>query len=275
MAMNKGAQNSFPGLWQSIGLVLTLFGADLLISMLLARFGLVASESRLDAAIAGTVLSNALVLGIWFKRRGLRLGGVLHPSPYSPTVIVGLLALPILLLGPMAFLAGGAINDVLLAMAPMPEWQKRMFEALFDGSIASFLLLVVIAPFVEELVFRGIILRGLLARMPPGRALIVSSLIFGAAHMNLYQFVGAGMLGIALGWLYIRFGSTLPGMLLHATQNALTFGAVTWLGIEATVDDIPAVALIAAAIAFIPGMLILRRVLGAARVTRDAGTSRA
>ena len=63
--------------------------------------------------------------------------------------------------------------------------------------------------------FRGVILRGFLARYKPVTAILVSSLLFGLLHMNPYQFVAAMILGVIFAWLVLRTGSLWPSVFGH------------------------------------------------------------
>jgi len=78
----------------------------------------------------------------------------------------------------------------------------------------------------EELFFRGFLLNGLLARSRGQTApLLLSSVLFAAAHLipdlALERFPGTLLLGLLLGFVRLRSGSVLPGMLLHAVNNGL------------------------------------------------------
>ena len=97
---------------------------------------------------------------------------------------------------------------------------------------------VVAAPLVEELIFRGIVLRGFLGRMPVALALIAQGVLFGAAHVDPSRGTGnvglvlvLSTVGIVLGgsaYLFRRLG---PPMLAHAILNgvALTLVLSGWL----------------------------------------------
>lgn len=79
---------------------------------------------------------------------------------------------------------------------------------------------------VEELFFRGFLLRALLSRLRPGQAIVISALVFGAFHVvgaNLLtpeRFLPSTFMGLALGFLAWRSKSTYPGILLHAANNS-------------------------------------------------------
>lgn len=255
----EDTESVFPGLGESIRLLVALLVVDLGVHLVLATTGAPEWAGKVATLLAGTVVSNIIVLGAFLRRRGLSLRRVLHPSRVSPSAVLGLLAVPVLLISPALFLASCALDDLVQVFFPLSEQQRQWFEEVMRGGPASLLLLVVVAPFAEELLFRGIVLRGLLARMTPARALVVSSLLFGAAHLNVYQFFNAAAVGLLLGWLYIRFRSTLPGMLLHASGNGLTYLAVSIAPADMPSWEIPAWIWMISALALFPGVALLRR----------------
>ena len=107
------------------------------------------------------------------------------------------------------------------------EEQTAMLKLIaFDGwlgHLAKVLALAVITPVGEELIFRGIMLRWL--RRSYGRliSIVVSAVLFSAAHLSLTSFVGFLCLGLALGWIADRAHSALPTIGAHAAYNAVPF----------------------------------------------------
>jgi membrane protease YdiL (CAAX protease family) len=95
----------------------------------------------------------------------------------------------------------------------------------YNASPAAFVALtavVVIGPGIgEEFFFRGFALRSFLADLPAWLAIAMSSVLFGALHMNLLQGFGAFLIGIYLGFAVWRTGSIWPGVISHATNNLL------------------------------------------------------
>lgn len=73
----------------------------------------------------------------------------------------------------------------------------------------------------EELAFRGVVLGLLRARWRPGAAVIAQALLFGLLHASLIRVLPTAALGLLLGALAVRTGWLLPGLLAHATHNAL------------------------------------------------------
>lgn len=98
------------------------------------------------------------------------------------------------------------------------------FEMMLDYKVAGFITVCILAPIIEEILFRGILLRGLLQNgTSPIIAILLSSVLFGLAHMNPWQFLGAGLLGAIFGFVYFRTKSLWLCMFLHALNNSISF----------------------------------------------------
>ena len=81
---------------------------------------------------------------------------------------------------------------------------------------------VVGAPLIEELFFRGFLLRGLERRIGATPALLVSSLIFAGVHLQGLQFPALFLFGLLAGWLTQRSGRLGPAWAAHVGFNAAT-----------------------------------------------------
>ena len=101
------------------------------------------------------------------------------------------------------------------------DWLEGTFDYM-QTSWAGILLVALVGPVVEELFFRGGILRVLLGKYKPGVAIVVSGLIFGIIHMNPAQVVFASLAGMLLGWLYWRTRSLIPCMVVHVLNNSFS-----------------------------------------------------
>lgn len=89
------------------------------------------------------------------------------------------------------------------------------------------LFLTVGAPIVEELFFRGLILRGLTRWAGPAVGIVGSALAFGAAHFELLQLPGLVLFGLVLGVLAHRAGRLGPCIVAHAAFNAVPVLSLT------------------------------------------------
>ena len=123
-----------------------------------------------------------------------------------PVIIIGTLALVIPL-------------DWVSDLIPMPKSVQKFFEATFTKDIFSIITMVIAAPIMEEILCRGIILRGLLKNYSPYKAILISAIFFGAIHLNPWQAIPASLGGLFLGWVYYKTQSVIPGMIIHATIN--------------------------------------------------------
>ncbi len=85
------------------------------------------------------------------------------------------------------------------------------------------LIVVVIGPIIEELIFRKILLDRL-SVCGDFAALIVTSIAFGLFHGNLYQFFYAALIGLILGYVYLRSGKIIYPIIIHMVVNF--FGSV-------------------------------------------------
>lgn len=105
----------------------------------------------------------------------------------------------------------------LLAMAGahLPE------EHLLSGhGLGVAVLVVCVQPAIfEELAFRGVVLSALRPTLATREAIVVSALMFMVLHLDMGMFPHTLLMGLALGWMRVRTGSLLPGMLLHFTHN--------------------------------------------------------
>lgn len=113
-------------------------------------------------------------------------------------------------------------------MPPMPEWLENMLKGMTQGKFwVNFLCVSVFAPFFEEWLCRGMILRGLLnysrsegrRGIRPAAAIAISALFFAAIHLNPWQAVPAFALGCLFGYVYYRTGSLNLTMVMHFTNN--------------------------------------------------------
>ena len=115
------------------------------------------------------------------------------------------------------------VMDPLDSLMPVPKEYVEMMKNMAKPNIFSFLSIVIAAPLLEEILFRGIILEGFLKNYSPKKAILLSAVIFGAIHLNPWQASGAFLIGILIGWLYWKTRSLMPGIIIHFVNNAIAF----------------------------------------------------
>ncbi len=161
----------------------------------------------------------------------------LHPMPLARIVRVGAAT-------GLGGLALTVLVGLLLSQLGLRQNQLEQFAFLRgEGpeSLAMVLLLgSVVAPFVEELFFRGFVFGMYLRRKPRVVAYATSSLLFALLHVNPRSMdvmqgaalvVGVFALGTLLAWTYERTGSLYPGMVAHGLNNAIALTTVYAAGL--------------------------------------------
>jgi membrane protease YdiL (CAAX protease family) len=85
----------------------------------------------------------------------------------------------------------------------------------------TFAVVAVVAPFCEEVFFRGFAYAGLRRSVGMFLGALLSAALFGIFHVDPAVFVPVFIFGIVLAWVYIQTGSIWPSMLAHALNNAV------------------------------------------------------
>jgi uncharacterized protein len=138
--------------------------------------------------------------------------------PRGRDLAVGLVVVGVLLAlaDGLARLAG---RDV---VSPFQIDSYRAARAAGD-LLVLWLAVSVIAPVVEEVTFRGFLYRGWAGALGPGGAVVATSLLWALLHVqyDAFDIAQIFVLGLALGWIRWRSGSTVLTILLHMLNNVI------------------------------------------------------
>jgi hypothetical protein len=108
-------------------------------------------------------------------------------------------------------------------MPMLPNIVEAEFEMIMQNRW-GYLVVGLLAPLVEEMVFRGAILRSLLRwKENPWVGIVISALLFALIHMNPAQMPHAFLIGLLLGWMYYRTDSIVPGVVYHWVNNTVAY----------------------------------------------------
>lgn len=131
------------------------------------------------------------------------------------------------------------VLNLLIEQMGIPNTMEETFLAMSHNPL-GILSITLLAPILEELLFRGAI-QGLLQAngQRPWVAIIVASLIFGLVHINPAQIPFAFLLGMMFGWLYYRTGSLLPGIVGHILNNSIATLGMILYGDNTIEEQIP------------------------------------
>lgn len=82
---------------------------------------------------------------------------------------------------------------------------------------------VIVAPVLEELLFRRAVLGTLDTLLPPSAAIAASAIIFGAFHGSPIWMLYSAFCAVALGAVYLKYRSTVPAIVLHVAFNGANY----------------------------------------------------
>jgi sodium transport system permease protein len=186
----------------------------------------------------GLVLSEwggilGLVL-LYARGTGQRLGDVLRVRRVPGRVLVGAT-----LVGLSAWAVVGLLAEWILPAPPELVESLRKMVAPTDGSrglVVSLGLIALTPAICEEALFRGVILRGFSARLPRTTSAVVTGLLFGLYHVDVWRLIPTGLLGIGLSLIALETGSIVPAMLTHFINNACLVTLAHLGTVNATAD---------------------------------------
>jgi len=220
--MSTDEAERYPGIAQAIRLLLLFLLLALVFGGVLGLVGGIIGSPLHEQPEALAAVNLAAAVCVF--RRGLRKAKAPFAQVFPFTRFRLSLLVPMSLTVIAAFALLSEMDNLLRTVLPMPSWCSDFFSDLVGGQTSlwgSAVLLVVVAPLTEELLFRGLILRGFLSRYTTRKAVVASALLFATAHLNPWQMPAAMVLGLLLAWWFLRTGSLLPCLFGHALLNAV------------------------------------------------------
>ncbi len=222
-------------IWRAIYPTLILFGIQILTSvvtgfalgsMYAINSELTGQEAVLEITrvvednttlilIAANVLCLAVFLPMWLKiKKGLMPYELKNAGKLAVTVMLAFMGLNILI-------------ELILSLGGVYQYfpsYEVVSQLLGSGHpVLRFIWLVAAAPIVEELCLRGITLPRLLSWTSDWVAVVAQSALFAILHFNLLQGLYAFLLGLALGYLYLRCRRLWLCVAAHAAFNLVGF----------------------------------------------------
>lgn len=188
------------------------------------------ASHALTIAVATIVSMPAplAVIAVAARLRGYAVGDYLALSwPKRADLIVGCVFIAILL--PLGDLSSWLTGRDVVPPAVIEAYRSARSSGTLMLLAAA---LIVAAPLMEELLFRGFLFPGYArSRLGPWGAIAITSAAWAAMHVQYETFyiVQIFVLGCAFGWLRWRSGSTLLTVILHAIVNALALAQVAFL----------------------------------------------
>ncbi|MDP1807477.1 MAG: CPBP family intramembrane metalloprotease [Acidimicrobiales bacterium] len=231
-----------PPRWGLGDFLVGVFGGYALASLIASIWYAVSGDDELD--LAGQAVSQ---MGLWTGMVGAAViasrrkgAGTLAEdfglkgkwSDIGLGVLVAF-AVQLLVLPGIAYLMRPLLGEPEVS-GPVQDLLDRSQGLAFAGLILS---VAVGAPIVEELFFRGLLLRSLQRRVPDWAAVVISAVAFGIAHGSalpvdavLLVMISLTVFGAILAVLAIRTGRLGPSIVTHAVFNLFTLLYLTFIG---------------------------------------------
>jgi uncharacterized protein len=209
-----------------IGFVVGQLIAGLAFGMLLVITGRDVADAPLAlVGLGGQILGLALALG-YLRARGRLTWRLL--GPVRPSWLVVAIGLGV---GVVGTIGAYALNATLVTLvgAEDPVEQDLLQEVLAGGrtTLLALVVAVIMAPLVEETLFRGVLFQSLRRRVGVWPAALLSSLVFTVIHVEIVfsqpvALAGLFSLGVFLAWAFHRTGSLLVPIIGHAVFNGVS-----------------------------------------------------
>lgn len=178
---------------------------------------------------SATFLSVSLLVWLFARMRGLSLADFGLTGTKPRWFLIALMLMP------LTYMVGFAAQWIFGEDFTKRSLQTSMGFVSANGGMtaATALVVIVLMPFAEELVFRATLFGALRKYMWPVPAMLAATLIFVVVHVQ-YTLAGGlfglvataqlALLSLVLIWLYVKSGSIWPSFMLHALNNAIAFG---------------------------------------------------
>jgi uncharacterized protein len=213
----------------AVGLLVGWVATAVVVSLWVGAGGRQASDTTLGALAAGEA---ALWLGLLgapiYASRRKGAGSLAEDFGFSFRWTDPLVGVPVgvicqLLLVPLIYLP----LQQLVSKHDLEEPVRRVTDSAHGGGYIALTIVVVVgAPIVEELFFRGLVLRSLQRRFGDAWAVVGSAVLFGVAHFEYLQLPALVALGVILGMMAVSTKRLGPSIFTHAGFNLVTMIAL-------------------------------------------------
>lgn len=237
--MNHPQIKSYPTILDAVHLIVLYIFIQSIVDFPLAMLDYYKGTEYLANPIKKILLGVGSVLFIFYfawRKAGVPLKELFPVKRFNVLILI-----PILVFLWAAHHLIGEINVQLEKVLPPPAWFLELFIRIFEndyGVYGAVVKVAIIAPIIEEMIFRGIIMHGLMKNYSPFTAVTVSALMFALFHLNPWQFPATFILGILLGIVMFRTRNIILCILGHAINNGLVLFSIYYLGAIQKTDGI-------------------------------------
>ncbi len=208
----------------ALSTILPLLGADIVITVLGAVFTNLSMNGAIDKSFAESAALNIIISALpmlivcyplifLLTRKIPSHAAEKKPFKASQGIMLFLMTVSVMWIGNM-------ISTALASLLTAGQAQNGLVSTLGSLDIATIIYSIIIAPIVEELFFRKLLLDKL-SCYGEKWAIIFGALCFAMFHTNLYQFVYTFGMGLIFGYVYIKSGKIINTIIMHSGINIL------------------------------------------------------
>ena len=182
-----------------------------------------------EGTIGGTLESASfqlfllLLIPVWFRGRWAEIG-LTRPVRLGQMIIALVVlfffiskVLDVAITNPVADYFGLSLSSEREQQIEKEILQAKDTDLL--ASIASFVVIGILVPIAEEVLFRGVVQTFLVRRLGAILGILLTSLWFALLHIDIALFVPLFVIGLGLGFVRHRYQSIWGAVLLHAINN--------------------------------------------------------
>jgi hypothetical protein len=228
-ALLDGRTIFYPGMRQSLGLILFFFllyffGRFALVNPIMHYLSNFYQQNFIT--IESLLICGCSLLVITYARMELTENGFakidIIPVRPVPTSIFPIIA--------GILLVCGFWLEIITQWIPIPDFLMQRINSRLAHytALPVFLFSVICFPLLSEILYRSIILKGMLKKYTPLKAIVLSSLLY-ACFWNPHYIVTTFLLGLFCGWLFYKTHSLLPSLAVQMTVGLLNFVGVLLL----------------------------------------------
>jgi membrane protease YdiL (CAAX protease family) len=214
---------AFPNILQAVFIIISLMLLEVLIGIVMYDLGYRFQSGDPGASGVIALSATGVIVSLILAFQKMSYKELFHNAASSATGMLIVLGLPLLITSVGVYIVLTELESLIVYLQPMPNEQIEMFQRLFGGGMISLITLGIIAPLMEEMLFRGIFLRGFLHQYSMPNAILYSAILFAGAHLNIYQIPSAFLYGCLLGWIYVKTRSLWPGIVCHGMINITAY----------------------------------------------------
>lgn len=227
--MQQLKEKYYPTVIEAVHLLVLLLVLQALVDFPLALYDYYNDSNLLSNSWISTISGISILTFIFiyaFKKSKIKTDDITPIKLFNPIIIIPI----IIILAGLQYLVG-LLNIEVEKVLPAPAWFWEIFEKLFEnkfGFWGALFKVAIIAPIIEESLFRGIIMRGFMKNYTNWFSILISAILFSVYHLNPWQMTYTFFLGLLLGWIMIRSRSLILCIIVHSINNLSVLLTITY-----------------------------------------------